>query len=193
MRTSTLFGFAGVMFAVYPILRPYSSETGMAGAEAFGSPLWVAAHTCAMLGFIALGLGMLYARGAGLPNTAVISTWIGIGLVLPYYGAEAFALNAIGRSAVDASNPALLDLASSIRYSAVQMTMFGVGLVLIAIGTVAFARQHRYARVLAVGFVLFLPQFFAPPELRIAHGILILVGSLLVARAVRVRRMAVAV
>lgn len=182
--SSYLFGFTGAMFAAYPILRPYSSEVGMAGADAFASPLWVAAHTCAMLGFISLALAVRHARGS---DFAAVATSIGVGLVLPYYGAETFALNAIGRSAVDGSDPALLDLADPIRYSAVPMTMFGVGLLLIAIGAVAFARQFRYATVLAVGFVLFLPQFFAPPALRILHGIVILVGSLLAARAVRTR------
>ena len=186
-RSSYLFGFAGAMFALYPALRPYSDEEGMSGAHAFASPLWVAAHTCAMLGFIALGLAVLYAKGVREPDTAVVSTLVGIGLVLPYYGAEAFALNAIGRSAIAGSDPDLLDLVGSIRNSPVQLTMFGVGLVLIAVGTVAFAREHRSARVLAVGFVLFLPQFFAPPALRIAHGLLILVGALLAARGVRAR------
>lgn len=181
MRTA-LFLFVGVMFAAYPMLRPYSDEVGIAGAEAFASPSWVLAHTFAMLGFVALGLTVLYAGRRS--DLAVVTTWIGVGLVLPYYGAETFALHALGVDAAANSDPGLIDLADPIRYSLVQSVMFGLGLVLIAVGLVAFALRNRYAAVLAAGFVLFLPQFYTPPAARIAHGLLILVGASLAARAV---------
>ncbi|WP_415973118.1 hypothetical protein [Rhodococcus sp. 077-4] len=181
MRTA-LFLFVGVMFAAYPMVRPYSDEVGIAGANAFASPSWVLAHTFAMLGFIALGLTVLYAGRRS--DLAVVTTWIGVGLVLPYYGAETFALHALGVDAAANSNPGLIDLADPIRYSLVQSVMFGLGLVLIAVGLVAFALRNRYAAVLAAGFVLFLPQFYTPPAVRIAHGLLILVGAILAAGAV---------
>ena len=177
-----LYLFLGVMFAAYPALRPYSDEVGSAGADAFASSSWVLSHTFAMLGFVALGLTVLY--GGRRSDLAVVTTWIGVGLVLPYYGAETFALHALGVDAVQNANPGLIDLADPIRYSLVQSVMFGLGLVLIAVGLVAFALRNRYAEVLAAGFVLFLPQFYTPPAVRIAHGVLIAVGAILAARAV---------
>nr|WP_314144633.1 hypothetical protein [uncultured Rhodococcus sp.] len=177
-----LYLFVGVMFAAYPALRPYSDEVGSAGADAFASSNWVLSHTFAMLGFIALGLTVLYAGRRS--DLAVVTTWIGVGLVLPYYGAETFALHALGVDAARNANPGLIDLADPIRYSLVQSVMFGLGLVLIAVGLVAFALRNRYAAVLAAGFVLFLPQFYTPPAVRIAHGVLIAVGAIIAARAV---------
>ncbi|KAA0925142.1 MULTISPECIES: hypothetical protein [Rhodococcus] len=181
MRTA-LYLFVGVMFAAYPALRPYSDEVGSAGVDAFASSNWVLAHTFAMLGFIALGLLVLYAGRRS--DVAVMTTWIGVGLVLPYYGAETFALHALGVDAAQTSNPGLIELADPIRYSLVQSVMFGLGLVLIAVGLVVFALRNRYAMVLAAGFVLFLPQFYTPPAVRIVHGLLIAVGAILAARSV---------
>ncbi|OZC97281.1 hypothetical protein CH275_24255 [Rhodococcus sp. 06-235-1A] len=179
---AALYLFVGIMFAAYPALRPYSSEVGSAGADAFASSNWVLAHTFAMFGFVALGLAVVY--GGRRSDPAVVATWIGVGLVLPYYGAETFALHALGVDAAANSNPGLIDLADPIRYSTVQMVMFGVGLVSIAAGLVIFALRNRYAMVLAAGFVLFLPQFYTPPAVRIAHGLLIAVGAIIAARAV---------
>ena len=179
---AVLYIFVGAMFALYPAVRPYSDEVGTAGANAFASSSWVVAHTFAMLGFIALGLAVLY--GGRRSDPAVVATWIGVGLVLPYYGAETFALHALGIDAVANANPGLIELADPIRYSLVQSVMFGVGLVSIAVGLVLFARRNRYAIALAAGFVLFLPQFYTPPAVRIAHGILIAVGAVIAARAV---------
>ncbi|MDV8024398.1 hypothetical protein [Rhodococcus sp. IEGM 1330] len=176
-----LYLFVGVMFAAYPALRPYSDEVGSAGADAFASSNWVLSHTFAMLGFIALGLTVLYTGRRS--DLAVVTTWIGVGLVLPYYGAETFALHALGVDAAQNANPGLIDLADPIRYSLVQSVMFGLGLVLIAVGLATFALRNRYAAVLAAGFVLFLPQFYTPPAVRIAHGVLIAVGAILAARA----------
>lgn len=181
MRAAALL-FLGLVFAAYPIFRPYSSETGSAGAQAFASPAWVVAHCFAMLGFVVWGLVVLYSGRRS--DLAIIATWIGVGLVLPYYGAETFALHALGVESATTSTPALIDLADPIRYSPVQTVMFGLGLMLIAVGAVAFALRNRYATVLAVGFVLFLPQFYAPPTLRIAHGLLIALGAIIAARAV---------
>lgn len=173
----------GVLFALYPALRPYSSEVGKAGAEAFASPLWLAAHVCAMFGFTALAVFVRQVRAGALVESA---TLVGVALVLPYYGAETFALSVVGREALGAGSIDLVDLADPIRYGAVQVVMFGVGLVLIAVGAVVFAVRTGgvAAAVFAAGFVLFLPQFFAPPWVRIAQGVLILVGAAVLARRI---------
>ncbi len=170
----------GVLFAIYPILRPYSSEVGRAGADAFASPLWIAAHVSAMIGFITLVLAI---RALNVGTVADVTTLVGVGLVLPYYGAETFALNVLGTDALDTGDYTVVDLAEPIRYGLTQSVMFGVGLVAIATGAVLAARRSACWQgwVFAAGFVLFLPQFFAPPWLRIAHGLLILAGAALLA------------
>ncbi|MEP9392969.1 hypothetical protein ABLE92_19240 [Gordonia sp. VNQ95] len=43
---------AGVLFALYPLVRGFDSEEGRDGAEAFAIPSWMAAHPCAMAGFV---------------------------------------------------------------------------------------------------------------------------------------------
>ena len=94
----------GVLFVLYPAVRPYSDEKSLAGARAFASNAWIAAHLFAVAGFILLTLGLLTLRTAlaGTPGqrpaaVAVVLTWIGVGLTLPYYGAEVFGLYAIGQ------------------------------------------------------------------------------------------------
>jgi hypothetical protein len=189
---------AGLAFVVYPVVRPYSDEASLAGAQAFASGAWVVAHLSAVIGLILLPLGLLALRTAlGRSRTAgaaFLATWLGVGLVLPYYGAEVFALHATGERMVATGDLGLLGLVDAIRNGSVQITAFGTGLVLIAVGTVLAAvavwRSNvlsRWAAVpLAAAFVLFLPQFYAAPSLRIAHGVL--VGIACVTLAVQLRR-----
>ena len=156
---------AGVLFLLYPALRPWHDETTTSGAAAaMGSTAWVVAHLCAMLGFILVAVALLQ-----LDRTAAIVFWIGAGLTLPYYGAEDFGLHAM------ANQPNILDLAESVRYNPVAMTMFGVGLLTMAAGAIVVAVRLKTvpAILFAVGFGLFLPQFFGPPALRIGHGVLL--------------------
>lgn len=170
----------GIFFAAYSVLRPYSSEIGLAAADAFASPLWVAAHVSAMIGFVALALAV---RSLGAGAGAEVAIWVGAGLVLPYYGAETFALNVLGSQAQNSGDYSLMELAEPIRYGPTQTVMFGAGLVAIAVGAIVLARGLGtwQAWVFAAGFVVFLPQFFAPPWVRIAHGLLILVGAVALA------------
>src|SRR3954452_13949112 len=87
---------AGVLFMLYPAVRPWHDESTVDGATAsMSSPAWVAAHFFAMLGFIAVPLGLLPIPSAGggpraepVAAAAVLVSWIGAGLTLPYYGAE---------------------------------------------------------------------------------------------------------
>ena len=179
---------AGILFALYPLVRPWHDESARAGAIAsMSSPAWVAAHFFAMLGFILAPLGLLAVRRAlagtrvgSLAQSAAVVTWVGAGLVLPYYGAEDFGLHAIASQHANQ----LLSLIQAVRYQPLAITMFGTGLVLLAIGpvlaAVAIWRSRvlaRYSGVLfAVGFVLFLPQFFLSPAARIAHGLVLAAG-----------------
>ncbi|MFJ2030835.1 hypothetical protein [Streptosporangium sp. NPDC087985] len=179
---------AGVLFLLYPVVRPYSDETTMAGAQAMASSAWMASHLYAMAGFILFTLGLLglhLVLDQRLTLRAVAVTWIGAGLTLPYYGAEVFGLNVIAHRAVQAQDTSLLELANEFRFGSAAATMFATGLVLLGVGAVMAAvavwrsgTLPRWSAIpLAAGFALFIPQFFSTPELRIAHGALITIGG----------------
>src|SRR5215472_13339646 len=97
---------AGILFVLYPATRPYADEKSLQGAQAFSSTAWVTSHAMGMLGFIGLAIGLLgvhfaqaNARDIRRSFWALVITWIGAGLTLTYYGAEAYALRVIGRLA----------------------------------------------------------------------------------------------
>lgn len=188
---------AGVLLVVYPLLRPFSSETGMDGARAFGSGGWVLAHSLALAGFIALGLGLL-----GLYQLLVVTpgrpwaawgmalSWIGIGGTIAYYGAEVFGLHGVGEEAIAENNPALMSIVDHIRWEAGLfwvlggLALLGIGVILVAVAVWRSGRLVRWSGVLlAVAFALYIPQYAAPQSIRVAHGALILVGALVLAWA----------
>ncbi|MEV0315587.1 hypothetical protein [Nonomuraea fuscirosea] len=182
--TAAAYATGGLLFLLYPAIRPSGDD-----AAAMASTAWVTGHAAAMVGFILLGLGALglaQVLGDRLSLRAAVVTWIGAGLTLPYYGAEDFGLNVIARRSLRDGAPALMELAEEFRYGPVAVTMFAGGLVLLGVGTVMAALAiwrsgtlRRWSGVpLALGFALFIPQFFGPYPLRVAHGALILVGGL---------------
>jgi hypothetical protein len=191
------FAVTGVLFVLYPATRPYSDEKTLDAARAFASSAWVAAHLFAVVGFILLTLGLLALRltlagtpGQRLASTALVLTWVGVGLVLPYYGAEVFGLHAIGARAIRDHNVGLIDMANAdVRYNPAAITLFGIGLLLVAVGPVLAAVGiwrsgvlPRWSGVpLAAGYALFLPQFFGTPAIRIVHGVLVGIGCAWVA------------
>jgi len=184
---------SGIFFVLYPAIRPFSDESSLQGAEAFASFSWILAHSLAMVAFVLLALGLLglYIR---LQDTkaerraiqALVLSWIGVGLTLPYYGAETFGLHAIGQEALREKNPALLSLANSVRLGE-GVVFFIPGLLFLAAGTVLFSNAIWKSNSLpiwsgiplAVGFALYIPQFFEPQLIRIAHGLLITVACML--------------
>ncbi|GAA1683950.1 hypothetical protein GCM10009733_095500 [Nonomuraea maheshkhaliensis] len=181
--TAAAYASSGLLFLLYPAIRPSTDD-----AAAMASTAWVAGHAAAMIGFILLGLGVLglhQVLGDRLSLRAAVVTWIGAGLTLPYYGAEDFGLNVIAQRSLRDGAPALMELAEEFRYGPVAVTMFAVGLVLLGAGTVMAAvsiwrsgRLQKWGGVPpAVGFALFIPQFFGPYPLRVVHGALILVGG----------------
>jgi hypothetical protein len=174
---------AGVLFLLYPVVRPWEDESTAAGARAaMGSGAWVASHLFAMAGFILVGLALLGVRER-VGTTAVAVVWGGAGLTLAYYGAEDFGLHA----AANTAGTDLLAVAEATRYHPVAITVFGAGLVLLAVGAVLVALRLRRPAgwVFAAGFVLFLPQFFTPAPVRIAHGVLMLAGLVWLAADLR--------
>ena len=178
---AALLGAAAVLFAVYPALRPYSSETGVEGARAFASTAWTASHLCGIAGFVVLS--QVTGR-IGLPRVGAGLVSLGATLVLPYYGAEVFGVGAVGRSALTGGD---LGLADDIRYGGAAVALFAGGLVVMAVGGVllGIALWRRSARaagvLLAVGLVLYLPQFWFPPAGRVLHGVVLAAGLLLLA------------
>ncbi len=166
----------------------------MQGARAFASPYWVLAHTLAILGFVLMILG-LWGWRVSLQATRVdrlafwtlVISWLGVGLLLPYYGLEAFSVHAVGQAAVSQNSPALMSLANDIR-TGPALIMFVVGLLLLAAGAILVAvttwRSHtlpRWSGVPFAAFALFIPQFFGSQPVRVAYGLLVAVGCLWIA------------
>jgi len=186
---------AGILFVLYPAIRPFSDETSLSGATAFASSEWLLAHMLGMLGFTLIGLGMLGlyfalrdTRSERLAFRALVVGWLGIGLTLPYYGGEAFGLHAIGQEALRQHNATLVGLADVVR-GGPQEVMFGVGLLLIAVSAIMVAIAIWKSGVLprwsgvpfALAFALYLPQFFGNQPIRVAHGLLVAIGCLWIA------------
>lgn len=195
------FALAGVCFLLYPALRTWRDESTADGAlEAISANSWLLTHTFAMIGFILvpLGLAAVWAVLADTPAersafAALVTTWVGAGLTLPFYGAETYALNAIASLVAEGGDHDLLVLKDAIQNSPLAITTFAIGLILLAVGgvvaAVAIWRSSvlpRYSGVpLAVGFSLFLPQFFTPAPVRISHGVLMAAGLIWLAVVVR--------
>ncbi|MCS7476213.1 hypothetical protein ACFFQW_05290 [Umezawaea endophytica] len=177
---AAVFATTGLLFLAYPVFRPYEDETTFDGLRSFTTTAWITAHLAAVLGFILLPLGLQALRAS---RTAFLLTWFGVGLTLPYYGAEIFGLHAIGDRSVADGTTSLLSMVDTIRYNPYAATMFATGLLLIAAGTITTAAhiwrsaQPRWSAIpLAAGFTLFIPQFFTTAPFRIAHGALIAAG-----------------
>lgn len=171
---------AGVLLVLYPAIRPFSDEVTLEGATAFASGAWILAHTLAILGFILLTLGFLavYFRLAGenherLALRSLVVWWVGLGLVLPYYGAEAFALHAIGQAAISQQDVGLVSLANAVR-TGPGLPIFGAGLVFMGIGAVMMAVAVWRSKALpGWGAALVASQ-----PVRVIHGGIIAVGCI---------------
>ena len=141
-RTTTAIALAisGVSFAAYPALRPYGPESGLAGAADFGATAWLVAHVLGMVGFVSLAFALRSASVAppwpwsGQPiRRAETRMWLAVALLLPYYGAEAYGLNALGRYATEHGDAGVLDVADAFRYAPLEMTTFALGLFLLVL------------------------------------------------------------
>lgn len=191
MRFGALsFLVAGILLIVYPALRPFSDESSLEGAAAFASAPWIASHMVAMVAFTLLQLGAFGlfrslgdARSKSLPYLAFVSSVLGTGMVLPYYGGETFGLYAIGQEAIAQQSAALVSLEADVRYGP-GIVMFLVGFLLLglsaAIVAAAIWKSGRYRKwsgiPFALGMLLYVPQFFVGQPLRTAHGALVALG-----------------
>jgi hypothetical protein len=177
---------SGLLFFLYPAVRPWHDESTVGGAVAsMSSSAWVAAHLFAMLALILMPLGLLAlclcfagSRGFGLAVGGTVAAWLGAGLALPYYGAEDFALHAIARDVSSGTPIDLLRLVQAIRFGPVAASTFAIGLGLLGAGGVLIAIAIWRAAILprptgvllAVPLILLIPQFYLPAWTRIAHG-----------------------
>jgi len=200
-RTRLLAGalaVAGILFVLYPAIRPFSDEISFQGAAAFASTAWVVAHVLAMAGFILLMLGLLAVQRAlqdtgveRLAFRALVVGLVGVGLTLPYYGVEAFGVHEIGQAALWQHDIALMKLAEAVR-TGTQLIVFLVGLLLIGVSAIMVAIAVWKSGLLpkwsgvpfALGFSLYIPQFFGTQPIRVAHGVLVAAGCLWVAATV---------
>ena len=203
--TAVAFAAAGVLWALFPLLRPWADKVAPASdglAAAWASDAWIFAHLVGIagLGLLApalLGLRSLLAaragdRGATLFTWATGLAWIGTAGASLYYGAEMFGIRTFAEASLRRGDASLLDEVEVLREQPVAVELFGVGLLLIAAAGVLASLAMFRARmpwpwtgvVFAAGLVLVLPQFFTPPGMRTAHGVLFGVGCLLVAFAI---------
>jgi hypothetical protein len=189
---------SGLLFVLFPAVRPFFDESTLQGAEQFASTKWVMAHAFGMGGFILLTLGFpgVYIR---LQETgaerrafrALVLSWIGAGLTLPFFGAEAFSLQVIGQAAVNQNDAALIPLINSVRFGPGIFFIIS-GLLLVGIAAIVMASAiwksgslPKWSGVpLAIGLALYIPQLQGNPmiqPIRIADGLLIAIGAIWIA------------
>jgi hypothetical protein len=184
---------AGVLFLLYPVLRPYEDESTTEGAlAAMSSDRWVVAHTCGILGFVLLSLGILALYGVlnrtgaeRLAFATMLTGWIGTGLAVAGQGAETFGLHAAAVATVESGQGDQLKVVETVRQGLGSLLIGGTGMLLLAVSVVLAATAIWRSGVLtrnsgipiAVGIATFVPQLFAPQPVRVAHGLLITIGS----------------
>ena len=192
------FAIAGVLFAVYEAAAPRTDQTTLDGAASWTTAGWSIAHISAIVGLILIPLGYGAIRGL-LEDTpheriaflAATIGYIGSGLTISYYGAEVYGLKAIGQRAIADRDASLTDVGNDFRLDPTAMTVFAIGLLLIAIAAVLAAvavwrsgSLPRWSAVpLAALLVTMLPQYFLTHGMRIAWGVLVAAAALWLASA----------
>jgi len=184
---------SGILFLLFPVVRPFFDESSLQGAREFASVQWVMAHALGMGGFILLALGFLgvhillrQTKVERWAFRALVMCWVGAGLTLPFFGAEAFSLQVIGQAAVNQNSTDLIPLVNQVRFGP-GIILVGIGLVLVAIATVVLASAIWESEVLprwsgvplAVAFAVYIPQLQGAPvfqPIRIAVGLIIVIG-----------------
>lgn len=185
----------GALMLLYLLARPYGDvddATRPEAARAFASTWWVVAHLAgafALASYAVLAVRLADVAAGAMGSVGRRLALVGVVLVLPYFGAETFALHVIGREAL-AGSPGVLGLVDSIRDQPVAVTMFGLGLLCLALSAVVLALVWQRSGAtplwslwpLATGVVLFLPHFFLAPAGRMAFGIAYAVAAGIFAR-----------
>jgi hypothetical protein len=186
---------SGIFFVLFPVVRPFFDESSPQGAQQFASNSWLVAHSLGMGGFILLSLGFLgvylhlqETKAERRAFQALVLCWIGTGLTLPFFGAEAFSLQVIGRAVVSQNNPALIPLVNEVRFGP-AITFIVSGLLLVGIAAIVLASVIWKSGALpswsgvplAIGLVVYIPLLQGNPvfqPIRIADGLLITIGCI---------------
>jgi hypothetical protein len=189
---SVALAVAASLFCAFPLARPWfvlapQSRDALATASpAITSAAWLGAHLALIAAFAALIVGLfgLYEwlavqHPASAPRLSLILSMIGVALILPMAGVEAFALPPIGTAYLEGVE-GLAKSFSSIYLGPGTVTLLA-GLLALALGAVGFARALRNwaGSLLAVGLALWCPLLPAP--VRILDGFLIGIGGICVA------------
>ncbi|MFY9714734.1 MAG: hypothetical protein WAK00_14805 [Microbacterium sp.] len=198
----TLFALlAGVLMATFQLLRPWGdiSEDPQSMAEAFADTRWVIAHLAGAASFVMLAALARVAAvassaktGTGRPTRvagiAQVAMATGAALVLPYYGAETFALHELGRAFLGGASLDIFGLSTGTRMNPAAIALFGVGLLLIAVAGVCLSLARVRggtawwsAWPLGVLVAFALPQFALPPAGRVAYGVAFLIAAIVFA------------
>src|SRR5712692_5742545 len=139
-------GLSALLLTVFPLARPFfqmnifaPEETMAAASPAFASVAWVLSHYLATLGFVLLLGGMLalYALHAGTeaePRAFRGLLWgiMGVALILPALGVEAFTMPIIGRLHLDGATGLAPVIPMTYRGPMTVVLLFG--LVFLAVG-----------------------------------------------------------
>jgi len=184
---------SGILFFLFPVVRPFFDESSLQGAREFASVQWVMAHALGMGGFILLALGFLgvhillrQTKVERWAFRALVMCWVGAGLTLPFFGAEAFSLQVIGQAAVNQNSTDLIPLVNQVRFGP-GIIFAGTGLILVAAATIVLASAiwksdvlSRWSGVPLAGAVaVYIPQLQGAPvfqPIRIAVGLTIVIG-----------------
>jgi hypothetical protein len=149
-----------------------------------------------MVAFVALAVGLRSLASADTGPWAARSVrrtetmaWLAAALVLPFYGGEAFALQAVGAYAVRDGDAGTLAIVDSFRNGPLALSTFAIGLLLLGVVGVRMALGLWHAGttgrvgglLAAAGLVTYLPQFFGTPTVRVGHGLVLGLGLLLLA------------
>jgi hypothetical protein len=184
---------SGVLFAAFPLVRPFfrldvfAPTLASVASGPLASTSWIVAHLLLMLAFALLPLGLL-ALGTTVDGP---TGWhgrrgsalgvVGVGLVMPAVGVETFAMPVIGGLYLDGVTgvgPALASI-----YRGPMTLVMLVGLAALALGAIELARGvwrgtelPRWGAIaLAVGLASWLPLL--PRPIRVVDGLLIGLGG----------------
>ena len=188
-------GVAALLFMVFPLIRPFFplDPTAPAATLTVASPVltsapWVVSHLLCTCAFVLLLYGMQTLHVCLMPSQAegralrAMGVGVaGIALILPMLGVETFMLPIIGKLYLEGHTA----IAPAVRmiYLGPAMVVFLLGLVLLAVGAIGFARAIWQSAVLpkwagivwATGLTLWFPPF--PRPVRIVDGLLIGIGG----------------
>ncbi|WP_432557727.1 hypothetical protein [Granulicoccus sp. GXG6511] len=173
-----LLAASGAALFGYIALRPWSEGDTPA---AWSQILWPVSHLLAVAGFV------LYAALGGSVATRKgrVLGWLSVGLLVPYYGAEAFGLHVLGSLRVEQAAA----IAQAFRYGPLPMITFAGGWIALGWLAVLVARAVRTPdrigraalAVHSVAMCAWLPVFFLPPAGRVAHAVIVLIAALVAA------------